>query len=392
MGSRSYFYYINSQFNFTALNNCTTPFYEVNLVKSFHVTNIGVDHINATFVSKETNLSPVLNGQTEIKSKIDEMISYQDKLTQDTINNDNKNTDKIIEENNKNFNDCRESNNLILTNVNSYTLNGLTVTKNDDFSYTLNGTSTTPTFLDFLTSESITLKKGTYVGSSGSSLAFYIRKDSTYYFIGSSDSTRKITLSNDFTFNRVYIWVDKGRTFNNLNVKFRLNKGEVLQPFEPYGEDICKNRLDSVNDSINETNQSIKDLDSTLKDDSDVDIDKSFFEDFEESNTPISDLMTMPLTLLQKYLDGFNGTCQPINLGSLLGTDLIMPCIDIKKYLGNVLWTLIDSLFSLSLCYNIAMLGISIYESITQFEDGMNMLYTPQHSGHSRVSRNEGLY
>ena len=120
----------------------------------------------------------------------------------------------------------------------------------------------------------------------------------------------------------------------------------------------------------------------------------SFFNDLkiDDSNSPVSDLMVMPLTLLNSYTNGFSGTCKPFNLGSLYGHDLILPCVNIEKYIGSNLWSLIDTIFTLYMVYNIGMLCISIYESITELDDGMQLLYTPQHSGHTRVSRNEDLY
>lgn len=121
---------------------------------------------------------------------------------------------------------------------------------------------------------------------------------------------------------------------------------------------------------------------------------ESFFNDLkiDDSNSPVSDLMIMPLTLLNSYVNGFSSSCSPYNLGSLYGHDLVLPCVDIQKYIGSNLWSLIDVIFTLYMVYNIGMLCISIYESITELDDGMQELYTPQHSGHTRVSRNEGLY
>lgn len=120
----------------------------------------------------------------------------------------------------------------------------------------------------------------------------------------------------------------------------------------------------------------------------------TFFNDLkvDDSNSPVSDLMIMPLTLINSYTNGFSGTCKAYNLGNLYGHDLVLPCVNIEKYIGSNLWSLIDTIFTLYMVYNIGMLCVSIYESITELDDGMQLLYTPQHTGHSRVSRNEELY
>lgn len=346
MGSRSYFYYINSQFNFTALNNCTTPFYEINLVNNFHVTNIGVDHINATFVSKDTNLSPVLNGQTEIKSKIDEMISYQDKLTQDTIDNDNKNTDKIIDENNKNFNDCRDSNNLLPTNVETISKNGLTITRQSDGSYILNGTCTKSDFFDLYNGSDVVLSPGSYIGSPGHNIPFYIRYNNSDYkqigFGGSSIGTFNIT--SNFIFNRVYLYIGEGKTYNNVLLKFQLNKGTTLHPFEEYGKEVCKNRLDSVNDSIQDTNQSIKDMNDYISSDKEPNTNINELEGLTGllPPGPLDSFLNLPAKFLNIFISSLNDTCVPLTFIFVFDKPITLPCFNtfyaqVPNYLMNFL-------------------------------------------------------
>ena len=112
------------------------------------------------------------------------------------------------------------------------------------------------------------------------------------------------------------------------------------------------------------------------------------------TDTPISDLLLMPLTILEAYSNGISSSCSSFNLGSLFGTELIMPCIDLKSILGSSLWSLIDTIISLFMFYNIAMLVVSIFDSVTSLEDSFQLLYSPRHTNLTRVSRGEngGLY
>ena len=112
------------------------------------------------------------------------------------------------------------------------------------------------------------------------------------------------------------------------------------------------------------------------------------------TDTPISDLILMPLTILEAYSNGISSSCSSFNLGNLFGTELIMPCVDLKSLLGSNLWTLIDSIICLFMFYNIAMLVVSIFDSLTSLEDSFQLLYTPQHGNLSRVGRghSRGLY
>lgn len=60
-------------------------------------------------------------------------------------------------------------------------------------------------------------------------------------------------------------------------------------------------------------------------------------------NGTISSLILLPVTIYNKLIDAeLNNTCSPINIGSLYGTTLYLPCVDVKQYLGNSLWSIID--------------------------------------------------
>ena len=134
--------------------------------------------------------------------------------------------------------------------------------------------------------------------------------------------------------------------------------------------------------AIQDNTQATKDLEDSIKDD-DVDTDNAeeLFEDTDDySNSPISDMLTMPISLLQNMLNGINGTCNPVNLGrfGFASNDLILPCIHPQNYLGSTLWGVIDALFSIFMIYNIAMLFIAYYDMILTLGDPFTYLYYKQ--------------
>lgn len=153
------------------------------------------------------------------------------------------------------------------------------------------------------------------------------------------------------------------------------------------------NKQDIINNQNNNTQaivDSQQDINNSLNDTSGGEVSSSWFDEFKDSSTtPVSDLLTMPITLLQAYLNGFSANCQAMNLGNLYGTYIIIPCLNIESYLGSELWSLIDVLFTLFMLYNIGMLCVTIYEGITSLDDDMQMLYSPQHAGagDTRVER-----
>lgn len=145
--------------------------------------------------------------------------------------------------------------------------------------------------------------------------------------------------------------------------------------------------------ALNNVNSSINNMNNSLKDESSPDVEDDLFDGIstdDESNSPVSDLILMPLTLMNAYVDGFSSTCNSFNLGSLYNHNITLPCIDIEDYLGSNLWALIDIMFSLFLVYNIGLMCVSMYESITSLEDGFRGLYTPRHADTGYTPRHGG--
>lgn len=132
-----------------------------------------------------------------------------------------------------------------------------------------------------------------------------------------------------------------------------------------------KRELQDVNSSIQETNDTLKD---DTVDNSSLNIDD---KSADLGNSPVSDLITLPIKLLTNIYNGFSGSCVSYNLGSLFGTDLIFPCINLESILGSFLWGLIDSLCCIFLIYKIAMLFVSMWTKIITMKDVFSSIYTP---------------
>lgn len=125
------------------------------------------------------------------------------------------------------------------------------------------------------------------------------------------------------------------------------------------------NKLDKVQDSIDKTNDTLTN--------SSVDNPSSNFEQFNNSlptNGTISNLILLPITLFTKILNSLNGTCTSFSLGNMLGTDLILPCINVSNYVGTALWGVIDVLFSGLFVFVISKQMIKVFNNFTQMKDG----------------------
>lgn len=124
---------------------------------------------------------------------------------------------------------------------------------------------------------------------------------------------------------------------------------------------------DETTDAVNGLNDSL--TDSSGNDDSD---NSNAIDDFENniaSNSTISSLITMPITLYQKILNSVNGSCSTFTLGSLLGTNVTFPCINPSDYLGSSLWSIIDVICSGLLIFAISKRFINIFESFTSMSN-----------------------
>ena len=123
-----------------------------------------------------------------------------------------------------------------------------------------------------------------------------------------------------------------------------------------------KEATDNINDSINDS--STDDPTSDLED----------MEENEISNSVISDLLLLPLNMFQRIINSINGTCSTFNLGSLYGSNLTLPCIDIPSVIGSSLWGVIDILFSGIFVLTIRKKFVDIFENITSLKDRGNEL------------------
>lgn len=120
------------------------------------------------------------------------------------------------------------------------------------------------------------------------------------------------------------------------------------------------NAVNDVNDSINNDTVSTNTENSSTAES---------WASQSASDSVVSDMVLMPITLLNAFSSGFSGSCQAYNLGSLYGTDLTLPCINIQNYLGSTLWGIIDVLMSGFLIYGIGKKFVKVFNDFTNLKD-----------------------
>lgn len=155
---------------------------------------------------------------------------------------------------------------------------------------------------------------------------------------------------------------------NALNNAMQTKLTEQMQNDDKNADEIKKEQkatteaIKSLNDSINssDTSGSQSELEN---------VNNNFKEDI--SKSPISDLITLPLKLLNAFNNKLssNEVCSPYDMGTIFGIHwLKLPCINPAHYLGNVLWATIDMLTTALLLWSIAHKMVKVYISITSID------------------------
>lgn len=176
----------------------------------------------------------------------------------------------------------------------------------------------------------------------GYTLQFYQSQQADYYYI-----------EGQFLDEQIRIDMASGAVIGQNNQIINQNQTIINQGA------ITNSKIDDVNNSINNSN---------------VDDPSSKFDDFESkvaSNNVIARLVLLPVTLFQWVLVGVNNVCTtPISLGSLFGSELIIPCINLENYLGSSLFNVIDVLISGLFVYTIGKKMISVFNTLSSLKEG----------------------
>lgn len=152
---------------------------------------------------------------------------------------------------------------------------------------------------------------------------------------------------------------------------------------------INNNNQNSQNiiNSQNETTDAINDINDTLNDDTLPDVINSgggggtYFDDINaSSDTPISDLLLLPINLILDLKENLSESCSsytiPFDFTGGNNT-LTFPCLNLQNKLGSDLWSIIDGLFSIFMLYNIFNLIVFFYDSWSSASDTFFFMFNP---------------
>lgn len=130
----------------------------------------------------------------------------------------------------------------------------------------------------------------------------------------------------------------------------------------------------------NQINNNITNVNNNITDETGVsnnDI-SDFLEDLPLiSFGPVSTLIQIPIRLITDAVSifGSNVCSGPLNLGTLYGTAITLPCINIRNYVGNTIYNTFDLIFAVFILYNTFMMIVHFVESWTTLKDGFSSIY-----------------
>lgn len=116
-----------------------------------------------------------------------------------------------------------------------------------------------------------------------------------------------------------------------------------------------KQSTDAINNSINDSDTSSVSLDTLTGQTIDTGV--------------ISGLMLIPINLVNSMIVAFNGTCHAYEIGDLLGTTLVLPCINLESFLGTPLWNTIDIMITGVFIFGMAKLFMRLFNKLMRLQD-----------------------
>lgn len=151
-----------------------------------------------------------------------------------------------------------------------------------------------------------------------------------------------------------------GGSINNLNTQIQNQTTAINNQTQ---------KIEQQTKKIEQQTQVQKETNNLIKDESaPSDSQYSSLSNNNAQNGVINQLITMPITLAQSYLNGFNSSCNPFNLGNLYGADLILPCINPANYLGSI-WSVIDVIISGIFIFVFGKKLVKIFNDVTNLKE-----------------------
>lgn len=303
--------------------------------ESFYGVGIGLVHL-----VDETSGDDLINANYQNTQNI---INNANSNTQSILNNNNSNTQSII--NNQNNNTQKEIDSQKVCNVISvfsiYNDNS-SLLNNGGISYNYNVGVT-----DYINIKGASIKKlSAYTAEAYLNRYCFYDSDKTFISCSGDSSLSDIVIPN-----------------NAIYFRATISKTAKKPTYE-----ICKTGNQALNDQLQDTNQSIQELNDTISDDTiDTTSSDSFFSNFNNNTHGLTGIVTLPLTTIQNLN---NASCSPLSLTIPFissNNSLQLPCLTpiYQSNFGNF-FTLYQTIIFGFVSYYVC---INIFRMVKDFKD-----------------------
>lgn len=328
----------------------------------------------------QNEVNNIINNQTTIIqnniTQVEENIKKSNEEMENTLKNEIKNTENNIKDGIKEgFESCRDSYNLF-----SYSLFNMSQT------YGLIELDSSKSYvLSVKLKEGQSIPPGLYFGFTDKS--FTVPADpprridilSNGKFIGSPNSEGWYVRNIDPNSIYKYVFVFP----KNINVEqyfyINLNEGSVPKPYEPYGEQVCKNRIDETNKKLDEQNETskgifgkIKDLFNWLTNKDDADVSGAGNVAGWLPPGPVDSLINLPLTFLTNVNTSLSKTCSPLDVNLPYVNKVVqIPCLNtiFNQITGlNSFWTWVGTISSVVILFKYLVALYDYFDRLTTLQ------------------------
>lgn len=322
-----------------------------------NVIGVTLGDNSGTYITGETFFG-ISSVQIESKNANQDVIDNATNNTNNIINNNNSNTESIINSNKETqqvikdqFNSCRDSYNMI-----NYTIK-------------LNGSLGTTSILI----AELELQPGTYTFSLNPSLP----SSYGYINIGTSGSISaniidKATFTIDSVQTVPFRFIRREGTYNNETFNLMLNKGSTALPYEPYGIEICTNKLDEQNETSKGIFGKLKDLFNWLTNNDEADVSSAGDVAGWLPPGPIDSIINLPLTMLNNINSSLNKTCSPLQVNlPYVNKTVEIPCLNtiFNQITGLTnFWTWVGLISSVLILYRYLIELYKYYDRLTTLQ------------------------
>ena len=339
-----------------------------------NVIGVTLGDNSGSFITGETFFG-ISSVQIESKNANQDVIDNATNNTNNIINNNNSNTESIINSNKETqeiikdqFNTCRDSYNLFEaeylqttanTNINS-NLKKDTYTISLETKQSFGGVI----YIQLYKNNTLITTNGHLLNTS-SSLSF---STSTYwYYFQNIPNGNKLTFTLDDDYSlKIALSNATG------NQKVMLNKGSTALDYEPYGEQICTNKLDEQNETSKGIFGKLKDLFNWLTNKDDADVSGAGNVAGWLPPGPLDSLINLPLTMLTNINSSLNKTCSPLEVNlPYVNKTIEIPCLNtiFNQITGlNSFWTWVGMIGSVLILYRYLINLYNYYDKLTDLK------------------------